>query len=201
VTLTERLLALHDALARRRIPHAFGGAIALAYWIRDPRGTDDIDINVFVTAEDAAKVLAALPDGISQPEGTVEAIGRDGQVRLFWDETPIDLFFQYAPIHEQAADNRQTVTFLGRSIPILGPNELAVFKIMFDRTLDWADIENMLAHGAIDEKAVVEALRPMIPENDHRFQRFEEAGHQPRSDKDTASPGVPAEELRPRRPT
>ena len=41
-----------------------GGAIALAYCTLDPRGTRDLDFNVFVGAERAREVFAALPDKI-----------------------------------------------------------------------------------------------------------------------------------------
>ena len=34
-----------------------------------------------------------LPDRVAQPPGTVERIARDGQIRLWWNETPVDLFF------------------------------------------------------------------------------------------------------------
>jgi len=175
VTLPERLVALHEALARRRIPHAFGGAIALAYWTSDPRGTSDIDLNVFVPAENCARVLRALPEGVAQPPGTEEAIARDGQIRLWWDDTPVDLFFDYVPLHEAAARHRKTRSFAGARIPILGPNELAVFKAMFDRTRDWADIEAMLAAGTLDLPAVRKALRALLPRGDERFTRLDEA--------------------------
>ena len=99
MTLPERVVALHRALARKRIPHAFGGAIALAYWTLDPRGTSDIDLNVFVPAGQSAGVLQALPEGVQVPEGTAEAITTDGQVRIWWDTTPLDLFFDYVPLH------------------------------------------------------------------------------------------------------
>ena len=122
MTLAERVVALHRALARRRIPHAFGGAVALAYCTLDPRGTSDIDLNLFVPAEDAATGLAALPDEVAQPPGTEEVIARDGQVRLWWDDTPLDLFFNYAPVHEDAARHRRTVPFADTRIPVLGPD-------------------------------------------------------------------------------
>ena len=173
MTLAERLVALHRSLARRRIPHAFGGAIALAYWTLDPRGTSDIDVNLFVPAHEAARALRALPEGIAQPSGTAEAIAREGQVRLWWDQTPVDLFFDYEPVHADAARHRRTVPFSGTRIPVLGPVELAVFKAMFDRTRDWADIEAMAAAGNLD--AVRERLQTMLPADDHRFARLEEA--------------------------
>ena len=175
MTLPERLVALHRALTRHRIEHAFGGAIALAYWTLDPRGTSDIDVNLFVPATDCARALRALPDGIAQPPGTEDAIVRDGQTRLWWDETPVDLFFDYAPIHADAAAHRRTVPFAGTRVPVLGPIELAVFKAMFDRTRDWADLEAMVAADTLDVEAVRASLRTMLGEDDERFARLDEA--------------------------
>lgn len=175
MTLPERLVELHRALARRRVPHAFGGAIALAYWTLDPRGTSDIDVNIFAPAEDCGRALAALPAGIAQPEGTAATIARDGQIRLWWDETPVDLFFDYVPVHADAARHRETVPFAGTQIPILGPVELTVFKAMFDRTRDWADIEAMFGAGTVDLAAVRTTLASMVPADDERFARLDEA--------------------------
>jgi hypothetical protein len=172
VTLPERVVALHRALARRAIPHAFGGAIALAYSTLNPRGTIDIDLNVFVPADDAAGVLDALPHGVSVPEGTLATVRGDGQIRLWWDETPIDLFFAYAPVHGDAARNVRTVPFEGTTIPVLGPVELAIFKAIFDRTQDWADIEAMVAADTLDVDAVRDALQTMLPRDDPRLARL-----------------------------
>ncbi len=80
--LSELLFAVHDALERAGIPHAVGGAIALAYCTLDPRGTRDIDINVFVGPERAREVFAALPEGIEVSGERLERLERDGQVRL-----------------------------------------------------------------------------------------------------------------------
>lgn len=182
MTLPERLVALHRALARRRIPHAFGGAIALAYWTLDPRATSDIDLNVFLPAGEAPKALRALPPEVDQPDGTAEAIRRDGQVRLWWDETPIDLFFDTVPVHDEAARHRARVPFARTQITVLGPVELAVFKAMFDRTRDWADIEAMLVAQTLDLDAVREWLETMLPADDQRFARLAEALRRARDD-------------------
>lgn len=178
MTLSERLVELHESLIRAAIPHAFGGAIALAYWTRAPRGTSDIDINVFLPADDCEPALQALPAGIDQPRATVETIARDGQVRLWWDDTPVDIFFDNLAIHESAAANVRTVPFAGTEIPVLGPVELAVFKAMFDRTRDWADIEAMIAAGTLELDAVGSSLATMIEPDDPRFARLEEAVRQ-----------------------
>jgi hypothetical protein len=175
MTLPQKLLALHRSLSARSIPHAFGGAIALAYWTLDPRGTSDIDVNVFVPAADASRVLDALPDGVAVPAGAAQTIADEGQFRLWWDETPLDLFFDYAPVHADAARNRRTFPFSGVQIPVLGPDELAVFKVMFDRTRDWADIEALAANDAFDRDGVVATLKTMLPAGDERFSRLDDA--------------------------
>jgi hypothetical protein len=175
MTLAERLLALHERLSGAGIEYAFGGAIALAYWTLEPRGTRDIDINLFVPAADCESALAALPDEIAHDRETVEKIVRDGQIRLWWSDTPIDLFFTYEPLHEEAAHNRRLVAFEGEQIPVLGPVELAVFKAMFDRTRDWADIEAMLAANTLDLDAVRDHLVTLVGESDDRLTRLDEA--------------------------
>lgn len=169
------MLALHHAFDDAGIPHAVGGALALAYSTAEPRGTRDIDINVFVPIGRAADVLAALPAGVAQPPGTAEKLARDEQIRLWWDDTPVDLFFDYAPIHEQARRNARRVPFAGQHIDVLGPVELAVFKAMFNRSRDWPDIEAMIRAGALDVDAVREALTAMLDPDDDRFARLDEA--------------------------
>jgi hypothetical protein len=178
VNLTERVVALHRALEEADVPHAFGGAIALAYATLNPRGTNDIDCNVFVPAEDSAPAITALPTGIKRPRGLAQKIARDGQVRLWWDDTPVDLFFNYAPIHEQAARNTRTVPFEGGEIPVLGPVELVVFKVMFDRPLDWADVESAIEAGAVDVEAVRAAVAELLDPDDPRLERLAELERQ-----------------------
>ena len=83
-----------------------------------------------------------------RPTGALERT--DGQVRLWWDETPIDVFLDNVALHGDAARNRRIVPFGGEQIPVLGPVELAVFKAFFNRTKDWADIEAMLTAETLD---------------------------------------------------
>jgi hypothetical protein len=154
--LGERLLAVHDALDGAGIPHAFGGAIALAYCTEEPRGTRDLDVNVFAGPERAADVFAALPAEVAATGADVAAAEREGQVRLWWDDTPVDVFFDVHEFHREAAAGVQDVPFLGRAIPVLGCTALVVFKALYNRTRDWADIEAMLEAGTFDRE---ESLR------------------------------------------
>jgi hypothetical protein len=175
VTLAERLLAIHASFGASAVDHAFGGAIALAYWTLEPRGTRDLDVNVFTPREECERALAALPEGIAHDRAAVETIKREGQVRLWWDDTPVDLFFSYLPLHDEAARHRRQVPFEGEPIPILGPVELAAFKAMFDRTRDWADIEAMLDAGTLDVDALRDLLLSLVGEDDTRLARLDEA--------------------------
>ena len=65
--------------------------------------------------------------------------------------------------------------FAGTRIPVLGPTELAVFKVMFGRTRDWADVEAMLAAGTLDVEAVRAELATLLDVDDERFARLDEA--------------------------
>lgn len=173
MTLAERLLALHRALEAAGLPHAFGGAIALAYWTAEPRGTRDLDVNVFVPAADADRVLAALPSAVMSTANDRRALIDRGQSRLWWDDTPVDVFLDYAPIHAAAQRNHREVPFAGEVIPVLGPVELAVFKAMFDRTKDWADIEAMVANDAVPLEVVRRELMTMVGPGDPRITRLD----------------------------
>jgi hypothetical protein len=148
--LGDRLLAVHDAFELARIPHAIGGAIALGYCTLEPRGTRDLDVNAFVGTERVKDVFAALPKGVAINGLALEQAERDGQVRLWWEETPIDLFFSVLEFHDQVASDVRQVSFEGRSIPVLDCTALAVFKAMFDRPRDWVDIEAMIEARALD---------------------------------------------------
>lgn len=175
MTLAEKLLAIHTALEAGGFEHAFGGAIALAYWTEDPRGTSDIDVNIFVPAESADAAVAALPDAIARDHADLRAIHETGQSRLWWQDTPIDLFFDYERLHLEAARHRRLVPFAGERIPVLGPVELAVFKAVFDRTRDWADIEAMVVAETLDVDAVRVRLSELLGPHDERLTRLTDA--------------------------
>lgn len=65
--------------------------------------------------------------------------------------------------------------FAETKIPVLGPVELAVFKAMFDRTKDWADIEAMLDVGSASVEAMRAGLGTMLDDEDPRWARLDAA--------------------------
>jgi hypothetical protein len=148
--LGDQLLAIHRAFDAARIPHAIGGAIALGYCTLEPRGTRDLDINVFIGPERVKDMFAALPEGLEFSGLSLEQAETDGQVRLRWGITPIDLFLSVLPFHDHVAAHVRSVPFEGHTIPVLGCTGLAVFKAMFDRPRDWVDIEAMVEARSLD---------------------------------------------------
>jgi len=60
LTFTQRIIVPHEALKAAGVPHAFGGALALAWCTGRPRATIDIDINIFVGLHDADEALALI---------------------------------------------------------------------------------------------------------------------------------------------
>lgn len=164
--LAERLVAIHDSLTAAKVPHAFGGAIALAYCTEEPRGTRDIDVNLFVGAATAPGVLAELPEGVTIRSVEVHAAERDGQVRVWWDDTPLDLFFAVHEFHRDVAANVRLVPFVGREIPVIDCVAVVVFKALFNRTRDWADIEAAGEAGTIDREAALGWVERLVGSDD-----------------------------------
>lgn len=168
-SLPDKVTAIHRALQEAKVPHAIGGALALAYYA-EPRATIDVDINVFVHTDRWPAVRDALaPLGVDV-EVNEEELERDGQVRLWWDRNPVDLFFSYDPFHDEMRRGARKVPFNGTTIPILAPEHLAVCKAMFDRPKDWLDIEQMLvATSLLNVGEIKEWLERMVGADNPRM--------------------------------
>jgi hypothetical protein len=166
--LPTKIIRLHDSLHTAELPHAFGGALALAWCTQRARGTIDIDVNVFVGVDRVDDVLAALPRKVAVTDEATSLLARDGQVRLWWDGTPVDVFLDTTEFHHQAADRARWEDFGGTMLPFLSCSDLAVFKAFFDRTKDWADLEDMAATGSLDADRVVGVLVRYLGADDPR---------------------------------
>jgi hypothetical protein len=169
-SLPDKILAIDSALAA--VPHAFGGALALAYHA-EPRATVDIDVNLFVPAEEADRVLTPLAElGVDVTDAAPSAV-RDGQVRVMWGHTPIDLFFSYDRFHDAVDRDAVEVPFADRTIRVLSAEHLAVCKVIFDRPKDWIDIDAMLAFGTLADTAeVLRWVGRVVGDDDPRYDRI-----------------------------
>jgi hypothetical protein len=173
-SLADKVVAIHDAFERAHLPHAFGGAIALAYY-GEPRTTVDVDCNVFAPAEALDRVEDLLrPLGVDFERLDRRSVVEDGFARVAWGRNPIDLFFSHDPFHDAMEAALRRVPFGDTMIPILAPEHLVACKALFDRPKDWLDIPQVLvgAEGfGADE--VCRWLDAIVGSDDQRRVRFD----------------------------
>jgi hypothetical protein len=175
-SLSEKVLLIEEGFRQRRIPHAFGGAIALAYYAT-PRATIDIDVNVFLSVDRADEVLGLLEGLGAEPLSQEEhaQLERDEQVRVHWDATPVDLFFSYDTLHDSCLERRRRMPFgEDDSIHVLAAEDLLLFKALFDRDKDWHDIEELVFAMAdeLDGAYAKSWLERIVGEQDPRYRRL-----------------------------
>lgn len=178
-SLSEKVLQIEAAFTARRLPHAFGGALALAYYAT-PRATVDIDVNVFVGVERAEEVLGVLERVGADPLRDDERarLAREGQARVFWEGTPVDLFFAYDELHERCLERRRRLPFGdGDAIHVLSAEDLVIFKAIFDRDKDWRDIDELAyaMAGELDAGYIRGWAGRILGEEDARYRRLDEA--------------------------
>lgn len=170
LSLPDKILAIDRALDA--FPHAFGGALALAYHA-EPRATIDIDVNVFVPVDRADEVLDPLDRLGARSSRAGETVRHDGQVRLMWNDTPVDLFFSYDPFHDAADTAAIEVPFAGHTIRVLSATHLSVCKALFDRPKDWIDIEAMRSLGThVDAAEALRWVGRIAGDEDPRYERL-----------------------------
>jgi hypothetical protein len=175
-SLSEKVLLLEHGFREHGIPHAFGGALALAYYAT-PRATIDIDVNVFVRVDRADEVLALLEELGAEPllDDERARLDREEQIRVRWSGTPVDLFFSYDAFHDSCFERRRRMPCGdGEEIHVLAAEDLLVFKVLFDRDKDWRDIEELIFAQAddLDARYARDWLARIVGHDDARAQRF-----------------------------
>ncbi|MDH5671188.1 MAG: hypothetical protein OEZ06_03510 [Myxococcales bacterium] len=173
----EAAQAIATALDGAGIAYAIGGALALAV-AGVPRGTADVDINVFVTESRLREVVAALNDlGIElDAEVAATRAARDGMCVGRWDGMRIDIFLPSIPFAHEAEKTRHRFTDQsGWSGWFLSAEAVSVFKLLFFRGKDMVDLERLVAvRTELDVDYVRRWIVDMMGEEDPRTQRWDE---------------------------
>lgn len=162
MSIIDAVLDVHTLLTRSCPAHAFGGALALAYYA-EPRATVDIDVNVFLPEMDCPSVTEALATlGYAPEQEPDRAIPISGiRLRRSTDPFPLDLFLSLDPAYEEIATRVRRWPFGPDRIelPFLSPEDLAVFKLSFGRDKDWVDLRQIVRSGlALDVEYIERQL-------------------------------------------
>lgn len=148
MTFVAFVVELHRTLRKAGIAHAFGGALALAQ-VAEPRGTVDVDVNVFSPLEDIDAILGALAEINLHPEEAREQWVPIAGIRLRSEQRPypVDLFPSlddgYAEIEARIVQHPFGPDRI--RLPFLSAEDLAVFKLSFGRDKDWVDLRSIAA--------------------------------------------------------
>lgn len=174
LVVLERAVLLHRVLEAAGIGHALGGALALAYHVQEARATRDIDLNIHLDPDDPESLLRLLPGDVPWTAADIRTIRTTGQVRLLWPHPdgqpaiPLDLFFRQGPFHDLVNARAERVAMLDDVVPIVSATDLMVFKMLFDRRKDWADIEELLRYGKVDVEQARGWLTQIVGADDPR---------------------------------
>lgn len=138
-------------------------------------------------------MLAGLPSGVTVTNDRRARLRRDGQVRLWWEDVPVDLFFSTVEFHTAAATRVRVVPFGDRRIPVLSATDLAVCKCLFGRPKDWLDIAAMRDAGTIDPVEALTWVERMAGADSEGYRRLDailRAAPSPSSDRDELPPSL-----------
>lgn len=156
--------------------YAIGGALALAI-AGVPRGTADVDVNVFVPEARVQEVITVLSKlGIDFPAAAAEQAHREGMFVGRWDGMRIDVFLPSIPFAFEAERCRVRVTDdTGWSGWFLSAEALAVFKLLFFRGKDIVDLERLVAvRPELDTAYVRRWIADMMGDDDDRTRRWDD---------------------------
>jgi hypothetical protein len=163
-------------LAAGGCDYAIGGAIALGYWA-EPRGTIDVDFTLFIAPDKPGECvwLQELGCELIAAEA-LRSLNEHGFCRVSYSGLRVDIFLPTVPFYESARQRRRIVDLGGQAIMIWDAETLAVFKMMFFRSKDVVDVEQILRiqGPAFDRDWVRKRLSEIYGDRDPRISRWDD---------------------------
>jgi hypothetical protein len=142
VEVARELAAALDAAG---CEYALGGAIALGFWAA-PRGTLDVDVTLFLPPDKPSECVRLLQrTGCEVDAGqALSSLSEHGFCHATFAGLRIDVFLPTVPFYESARQRRRQVLLADQPIMIWDAETLCIFKLMFFRRKDLADLEQLL---------------------------------------------------------
>ena len=168
---------LAELLAARQQEYALGGAIALGYW-GVPRGTVDVDVTLYLAPErpsECAWLLQEIGCEFSLANAA-DSLREHGFCRVAFLGTQVDIFLPTVPFYAAAKERRKLVDLGGQPVLVWDAETLSVFKLMFFRSKDLADAEQVLRTQGrdLDRTWIREQLLSMYGPRDPRLAAWED---------------------------
>ena len=172
--LVAAIHALEEVFDRIGLTRSYGGAIAYNYYA-PPRLTQDIDVLALIQDARAPGLVDALRDGGctlgAAPPSPVELKGFLDELRgtgrfaaLRWKGVPVEGFSPWHPFHRRVLERSPERDLEGRRIRIHAPEDLVVFKKIFDRPKDIQDIKAILLsqRGRLDTPRLLADAKELL---------------------------------------
>lgn len=169
-------LALAAVFEERAIPYALGGALAYGIW-GIPRATVDVDVNVFVSEAGLPNVCAAMRSlGIDIEDDVALVSSRaHGIFSATYGRFRVDVFTPSTPFSDEARRTAVARDIEGQRVHFLSAEALAVFKLLFFRRKDIADLERLVGvRRQLDALFVRRWVVQMTGEQDPRVSTWDE---------------------------
>ena len=168
---------LAAALESAGCDYAIGGAIALGFWAR-PRGTLDVDVTLFMPPDGmpaCVRMLQTVGCTFSADE-VARQLTEHGFCQVEFGGGRVDVFLPVIPFYEEARKRRQAIKFGDQPVLIWDAETLCVFKMMFFRLKDLADVEEILRIQGdhLDRSWVGRQILAIYGPRDPRVARWEE---------------------------
>ncbi len=168
---------LAAALDARHQEYALGGAIALGYWAA-PRGTVDVDLTLFLPPDQHSACVWLLQDlgcKLTAAEA-LESLREHGFCRVEYGGVRVDVFLPTIAFYSAARDRRRMVKLGEQPVQIWDAESLVVFKMMFFRRKDIADVEQILRtqRESLDCTWIARHLEQLFGPHDPRISQWNE---------------------------
>jgi hypothetical protein len=196
-TVTEVARKLASELESLGQEYALGGALALGFW-GEPRGTLDVDLTLFMPRDQPNQCVFFLQDlgcAVNIAEAT-QLLREYGMCRVQFEGVRVDVFLPGIPFYEIARQRRQRVPLGDLDVWVWDAGSLIVFKMMFFRRKDLADVGRILqAQGAkLDRSWIRRQILEMYGARDPRVTQWDElVAETTAEDERTSNEGEPSE--------
>jgi hypothetical protein len=165
---------LEGVFTRLGIRRSYGGAVAYNYY-GPPRLTQDVDVLAELPAlkipgfvEELAASHCLHGDPSPRPVELRPVLddlrGRAHLAVFLCQGVPVELFVPWHPFHARVLDRSPVRDLEGQPIPVHAAEDLIVFKKIFDRPKDWADIKAILLsqEGLLDLDRIRDEARQLL---------------------------------------